>query len=196
MFKKIVCALSIITVLALTGCGKNNDTQNNQVENNQVENSQVEETTPVDYAAQLEEIHTAVKEAYGENYGPSMPYDAQMLADMFGLTEDMYDVVIAEGPMMSAKVDTFIAVHPTEGNKEAVVEALNNYRKVQIEDTFQYPANLSKIQASEVREMGDYVFFFMLGYTDEMFETEEEQIAEFQKLNQIAVDAIEGVLNK
>lgn len=193
MFKKIVVALSLVAVLGLTGCGKANNSSNT---NNAGQNNQVESSEPVDYAAQLEEIHTAVKEAYGENYIPSMQFDSETLEAVYGITPDMYDEAVAEGPMMSAHVDTFIAIHPTEGNKQAVVDALNAYRDTQINDAFQYPNNLLKLQASEVREMGDYVFYFMLGTTDEMYENEEDQIAAYQNLNQIAVDAINGVLNK
>ena len=192
MFKKIVVSLSLVVVLSLTGCAKtSNSNQNNAGQNNQAESNE-----PVDYAAQLAEIHTAVKEAYGENYIPSMEIDAATLESVYGITEDMYDVVIAEGPMMSVHVDTFMAIHPTEGNKEAVVDALNAYRDYQINEAMNYPMNLGKIQASEVKEIGDYVFFLMLGTTDEMYDTEEEEIAAYQELNQVAVDAINGVLNK
>lgn len=190
MFKKIVLTLSLVAVLGLTGCSKGN------TNNNAGQGSQTEATESVDYAAQLDEIHTAVKDAYGENYIPSVEIDATVLADSYGITEDMYDHVIAEGPMMSVHVDTFIAIHPTEGNKQAVVDALNAYRDTQINDTLQYPMNLMKIQASEVKEIGDYVFFLMLGTTDEMYDTEEEEIKAYQELNQIAVDAIEAVVNK
>lgn len=190
MFKKIVLTLSLVAVLGLTGCSKGN--ANNNVD----QGSQAETTDPVDYAAQLDEIHTAVKDAYGENYIPSMEIDATVLADVYGITEDMYDVIVAEGPMMSVHVDTFIAIHPTEGNEQAVIDALNAYRDTQINDALQYPMNLVKIQASEVKEIGDYVFFIMLGITDEMYDTEEDEIKAYQELNQIAVDAIEAVLNK
>lgn len=193
MFKKIVVALSLVTVLSLTGCGKTNNANNS---NYAGQNNQVESSEPVDYAAQLEEIHTAVKDAYGENYIPSMEFDAATLESVYGITEDMYDAVIAEGPMMSVHVDTYIAIHPTEGNEQAVVDALNAYRDTQINDALQYPMNLLKLQASEVKEIGDYVFFFMLGTTDEMYDNEEDEIAAYQELNQIAVDAINGVLNK
>lgn len=192
MFKKIVVSLSLVVVLSLTGCAKTgNAGQNNAGQNNQVESSE-----PVDYAAQLEEINTAVKEAYGENYLANTEIDAATLESVYGITEDMYDAVIAQGPLMSVHVDTFIGIHPAEGKKDAVVEALTAYRDYQINQAMNYPMNLGKIQASEVKEIGDYVFFIMLGTTDEMFDTEEEEIAAFQELNQVAVDAINGVLNK
>lgn len=188
MFKKIVLTLSLVAVLGLTGCGKTN--------NSTGEGNQVESNETVDYVAQLDEIHTAVKDAYGENYIPSIEFDAETLESVYGITADMYDAVVAEGPMMSVHVDTFIGIHPTKGNEQAVIDALNAYRDTQINDTMQYPMNVMKIQASQVTEIGDYVFFLMLGTVDEMFDDEAAELAAYEELNQVAVEAINGVLNK
>lgn len=185
MFKKIIVSLSLAVVLSLTGCS---NTNNSNGSNGQVE--------VVDYAAQMEEIHTAVKDAYGENYIPSMEIDAATIESIYGIKPDMYDEIIAEGPMMSVHVDTFLAIHPTEGNKQAVVDALKAYKDYQINEAMNYPMNMTKIQASEIKEIGDYVFFIMLGTTDEMYESEEQEIAAYQELNQIAVDAINEVIKK
>ena len=58
----------------------------------------------------------------------------------------------------------------------------------------QYPMNLPKIQASEVKVYGDYVFFIMLGAADEEGLDEEAALKFYQEQNQVAVKAIEGVL--
>lgn len=188
MFKKIVMTLALVAVLGFTGCSKTNT--------NAGQNSQTEANENVDYAAQLDEIHTAVKNAYGENYLANMPFDAETLENVYGISEDMYDVIVAEGPMMSVHVDNFIAVHPTEGKKQAVVDALTAYRDDQINNSLQYPMNLMKLEASQVKEVGDYVFYVCLGSTNEMFEDEAAELKAYQELNQVAFDAIDGVLNK
>lgn len=144
----------------------------------------------------LNGIHTAVKEAYGENYIPSQAFDEITLQEVYGLSSDMYDAIIAEGPMISMHVDTFIAVHPTEGNFDNVVAALEGYRKVLVEDTMQYPMNQIKIQASKVETVGDYVFFIMLGYGDDTLENEDEILASFEEQNNIAIDAIKNVIGE
>lgn len=144
----------------------------------------------------LNGIHTAVKEAYGENYIPSQAFDEITLKEVYGLSSDMYDAIIAEGPMISMHVDTFIAVHPTEGNFDNVVAALEGYRDVLVEDTMQYPMNQIKIQASKVETIGDYVFFIMLGYGDDTLENEDEILASFEEQNDIAIDAIKNVIGE
>lgn len=222
--KKYLFVLAVIAVLGLTACGNKNE--NGNEENNNpvvtdtpdnnvgVDDGQEEDTddvspdeTPEDsnegnavineeQQEALDEIHTAVKEAYGENYIPSQAFDEITLKEVYGLSNDMYDAIIAEGPMISMHVDTFIAVHPTEGNFDNVVAALEAYRDVLVEDTMQYPMNQIKIQASKVETVGDYVFFIMLGYGDDTLENEDEILASFEEQNDIAIDAIKNVIGE
>lgn len=187
MFKKIVLTLSLVAVLGLTGCSKTNTGD---------EGTKVEANENVDYEAQLNEIHTAVKEAYGENYLANMPLDSEILESVYGVSSDLYDAVVADGASMSVHVDTFIAIHPTQGNEQAVYDALNAYRDTQVNDAMQYPSNVPKLQASVVTQKGGYVFYIALGTTDEFYEDEAEAIAVYEELNKIALDAIDSVLNK
>lgn len=171
-----IAALAAVMVIGLgiTGCGKKEGT----------------ETKTVD----IEKIHTAVKEAYGEDYIPNMPYDSQMFTDVFGVTEDMYDSYIAEGPMISTNVDTFIAVDAKEGKGEAVEEALNKYRTYLQEESMQYPMNMPKVQAASVVRHGDYVFFVMLGIIpmDTLDEGDEASLKKAEENNQIGLDVIDS----
>lgn len=147
---------------------------------------------------ELDKIHTAVMEAFGEDYIPNMPYDKTAISELFGVSEDWYDYAVAEGPMISMHVDTFVAIHATEGNLENVQNALNNYREVLVNDTMQYPMNMLKIQGSKVVTSGDYVFFIMLGYLedDTAYDTDEAAIEAYAGLNQKAVDAINSILGE
>ncbi len=140
------------------------------------------------------ELRDAVKEAYGENYIPSMEYDADTLEALFGVSSDMYDEVIAEGPMISVHVDTLIIVKAKNDRVEDVRTALENYRNTQIETGMNYPMNVPKLQASEVAVFGNYVCYIMLGAIDESITDEGEMLTAFQEQNQIAVDVIEGML--
>lgn len=143
----------------------------------------------------LNQAYSAVKEYFGDDYIPSMAYDALSLQELFGLSPEWYDAVIAEGPMISVHIDKFVGVHATEGNVEQVAAALNAYRDSIISDLSQYPSNLVKIQGSVVETIGDYVFFSMLGMIDDMeFQEESDQIAEYQRLNQEAIAAARQVL--
>lgn len=155
--------------------------------NNTDENVSADET--------LNKVHDAVKAVYGENYIPSMPYDTVAMEELFGVKADWYDAVIAEGPMISVHVETFIGVKAKPDKVKEVSSALEAYRKTLIESSVQYPMNIVKVEASQVVTYGDYVFFVMLGFAEEGAEAEDEKAAleSAKKNNQLAVDAIEAV---
>lgn len=146
----------------------------------------------------VSEIQTAVKEAYGEAYTPNMDYDAQALESIFGVKADWYEEFIAQGPMMSAHVDTFVAIKAKEANVKDVVDALNSYRDYLVNDSMQYPMNQIKVQASRVEQVGNYVFFILLGEIPmEVEEQGDDAILTAAKEQaQIAVDAINKILTK
>ena len=116
------------------------------------------------------------------------------MKELFGINSDLYDSFIAEGPMISVHVDTFVAVKAKEGKGEEVAQHLNDYRDSQLNGAMQYPMNLPKIEASQVVRHGDYVFFVMLGTPSEEAEAQGEEAAlESAKENtQIAIDIIDG----
>ena len=100
--KRVVAVMMVLSLMvaALAGCQKESDNSDVKVE-----------------SGKLQEIHEAVKNAYGDNYIPSMPYDEVMLEDLFGIKQDMAKEIIAEGPMMSAQVDTFVGLEAADGIK-------------------------------------------------------------------------------
>lgn len=179
MKKKILSILLVAIMVITVGCGKKD--KNDGVSINEVP---------------LEDVHSKVKEAYGENYIPSMPLDETMLKETYGIDPEWYEEMIAEGPMISAQIDTFIAVKAKDEKAADVQNALNAYHEVLKQDTFQYPSNLVKIQAAKVVAYGDYVFFLMLGMIPmEVEEQGEDAILKaYEAENQKAIDAIEAVL--
>lgn len=146
--------------------------------------------------SELDTILAAVKKAYGDNYRAQISMSKDELSEIVGLKSNLYDAVIAEVPLMSAKVDTFIAVHPVAGKKAKVKQALTKYKKYLEEEVLQYPMNMPKVQASKVVTIGDYVFFIMLGEMNGTEEDEGKLLTFYEKQNDIAVKAIKKVLNK
>lgn len=147
--------------------------------------------------AELDAFHKKVKELVGENYIPSMPYDAVTMEELFGIKADWYDAAIAEGPMMSTHVDKLIAIHATKGNLENVQNAMKKYHESVLADTMNYPMNINRIQGSIVETVGDYVLFVMVGNIDEMkYEKEEDMIAAYKEQNQLVIDAAKETLVK
>ena len=195
MRKMILTAAAAMTVFTMmTGCQAKPAGDNGQTTQATVEQTTEEQTTTAAKEISLDEIHAAVKEAYGENYIPSAAFDEQGMKELFGINSDLYDSFIAEGPMISVHVDTFVAVKAKEGKGEEVAQHLNDYRDSQLNGAMQDPMNLPKIEASQVVRHGDYVFFVMLGTPSEEAEVQGEEAAlESAKENtQIAIDIIDG----
>lgn len=141
----------------------------------------------------LKAIHEAVKESLGEDYYPDSEMEFEMIENFTGIKEADLESYIAEAPMISMSVDTFIAMKAKEGKGDDVEAGLEKYRKYLVEESMQYPMNLAKVNAAKVVRHGDYIFFIMLGkYDDRLEATEEEQI-EFAKLE---IEKIEAVVNK
>lgn len=171
--RKYVWLICLLTAILLSGCGRN---------------GQMAEDV------NLTEVHGAVKEAYGDDYIPNMLYDSRTISELFGLNEDMYEEIIAEGPMMSFSADTFVAVRAKEGKSDEVREALESYRSYLINDSFQYPTNMIKVQASRVEQRGNYVFFILLGTIPAQAEEQGENavLQAAREQNKVAVDIIDS----
>lgn len=143
----------------------------------------------------LEKAVTAVKTEFGEFYGPSQDITAQQLEEVLGVDPTWVKDFVAEGPMFSMSVDTFIAVLVEGDHVDEVKEALEAYKLYQETEAFQYPMNMAKVKASEVVVRGNLVFFVMLGKYDDRTEATEEEYLTFAK-NEVkrAVDAIDEAL--
>lgn len=177
---KSIITLGLITALSLSimvGCSK-------------------KENTTGAASGQLTNVHEAVKKAFGESYVPSMPYDDVQLEEMFGVKKDLVKEFIAEGPMMSVHVDTFVGIEAKEGKADEVEAALKSYREKLISDSMQYPMNLPKIEASEVQKIDNYVFFMILGEIPMDAETEEDQLAAAKAEMKKATTAVQDTLKK
>ena len=142
----------------------------------------------------VSQIRDAVAEAYGENYFADYQMSEEEAGTLLQADTENWEEFIAEKAMISTRVDTFVAVKAKEGKAEEVQGQLESYQEYLKKDSMQYPMNLPKIQASEVKVYGDYVFFIMLGAADEEGLDEEAALKFYQEQNQVAVKAIEGVL--
>lgn len=198
MFKKTLALIIAVVVCGVIFIGCNN-TEIQTPDNNDDANV----TTPKAEVT-VTEIHNAVKEAYGEEYLPNMPLDAEMFETVYGVKPEWVEEAVAETPMISFNVDTFIVVKPTEGNHDNVFNALNAYADILKNGSLQYPANEGKVKAVQCYSKGGFVFLYMLGVLpdDVIFaEGEAEEIFELQyqtalKNNQKATDAINAILGE
>lgn len=146
-----------------------------------------------DKIVSIEDIHNSVKKSLGENYYPNMEMNIELLEGLVGLKSADIETYIAEMPMISAQVDTFIAIKAKDGKIKDIQNSLDTYRKGLINDSMQYPMNIAKVQSSKVVIKGDYAFFLMLGQIDEREDITEEEALEFAKSE---IKKLEDVINK
>lgn len=208
MKKLAVLMLTMVMSVSVVACGGNDTNDNNgtsagtesgatdnTVADNAGDNNADGESVFSDVP--MADLKTAVTDILGENYWPAMALDAQMLSDMCGITEDMYEDFLAEMPMMSAHIDTMIIIKAKEGQVEAVEEALNTYRDSLVENSL-YPSHVAKSQASRIEVFDNYVCFVLLGGdTTSVEEQGEEAIITYcQEENEKAIDAIRTALTE
>ncbi|WIV13737.1 DUF4358 domain-containing protein [Proteiniborus sp. MB09-C3] len=141
----------------------------------------------------LKEIHSAVKEAFGEDYHPNRELTAEEIENFTGIKEAEIESFIAETPMISVNIDTFMAIKAKENKGSEIEESLEKYRKFLVEESVQYPMNIAKVNAAKVVRHGDYVFFLMLGKLDDRQEATDEERLEFAKAE---VQKAEEAINK
>lgn len=202
MKKLAVLMLTAAMSVSFVACGGSQDT-NDTSDTNNVQNTGDMQETGADNSSgafsdvSMETLKTAVTDMLGEEYWPEMALDAQMLSDICGITEDMYDDFLAEMPMMSAHIDTMIIIKAKDGQEEAVEEAMNTYRDSLIENSL-YPSHVLKSQASRIEVFDNYVCFVLLGgdITAVEEQGEEETITYCQEQNEKAIDAIRVALTE
>lgn len=133
----------------------------------------------------------------GGDYWADAELAPELLDDWYGISDDMYEEYYGQTPMISANVDTLIVVKAAEGKLADVEGALDTYRESMVQDTFQYPINIPKIQVSEIRTFGNYVCFVQLGADMDGIEDDDEAaIKACQEMNGCALSAIEKELTK
>lgn len=179
----LVVAVGGLVAVSATGCSQKNQSGT--------------DTETVQNSPEPDAVYEAVKAAYGENYLPNMRLTDEEAEARYGITSDLYTSVIAEVPMISAQVDELVLIKAKdEAARDTIEETMTAYQNVLKEDTFQYPANQLKIQASQVYVKGDYVCFLMLGVLDNemMQQADEGKVIEAYKAeNEKAVSAIDAL---
>lgn len=216
-----------LMVLSLTACG-NNDAQEENTgdttsimentdgiieENEDVPgNTEMEETTEggdeivdgvvgdvVDnWTDEMRGLRDAVMGVLDTDYLPDTAMDVDVVAERYGITEDMYDDIFAESFSDNTNVDTLLIVKAKDDKVEDVQNALNAYRDAMLEDTMQFPVNVVKIQGSKIETIGNYVILAMLGgdNTAAMDENEDAAVRHSQEHNDKAIEAIRGAIEQ
>lgn len=141
----------------------------------------------------LDKTVAKIKEAYGDDYGPNMELSKDQLEEVYSITMDNVSYFIAEGSMMTNSTDMLIGLIAKDGKVNEVQQEVEAYREYLLNDSFQYPMNMPRIQASEVIVNENIVFFIVLGKIDDREDVSEEELLAFAtEQTQIAVDVIQS----
>ncbi len=160
-----------------------------------------EQEETVDYEQMVQNIYQAVVENYGSAYLPELQVQGEsfFMEDTLKLDASWYDVAIVEVPMMTNNADMFAIVHATEGNLENVKKAFDDYKDYLVNESFQYPSNMPKVQSAVVEVLDDeYVVFSILSglaYVD-MEETDETVLlTAYEESSRVAVGIAAAVIS-
>lgn len=138
-------------------------------------------------------IAEKIMEAYGDNYLPNMDIPSEMIQSLIGLEAESYTEIFAQQPMISAHPDILIIAKAASGKTDEVKSKLEQYRDMLVNDAFQYPMNIAKVNASKVVASGDYVAFILLGAINEDVDSSEEEQAAFaEEQTEIGVNAFKA----
>lgn len=199
-------AVAAMLALSLTACNNDNGTgsEATTTAGAEVTTTASEETTPAvsddgettsedesdggnaDEASETQKILNNIREAYGDNYLPSMSIDNDTYESMFGISADLYSEAAGDMMMISTYPDTVMIFKAADGKFDDLLAAVNAYKDTVMANTMQYPINIEKVNATKVVTKDDYVAFLLVGAIDES----DEPSPEFaQEQVQIAVDA-------
>ncbi len=199
--KFLVTAATLAATVMLAACGNNANTNTTPTPNptqGAVQTPAPTDVPEVNHEQMMNNIHQAVQEAYGPLYSPSMQMqqDEFYMGDTLKLDASWYDRAIVEVMGMAVIPDTFILIHPTEGNLENVKNAMEAYKTTLTENSW-YPTTVDRAKGAITGVAGDYVYFVVLtASVDDMnYETSEQLSAACKESTQLAVNTIAGVIS-
>lgn len=112
--------------------------------------------------AGLTAFRDTLSELYGDMYYPDTELTKDEIAEEIGLDSSLYEEIYAENTAGKAHPDTFIAVRVKDGKAGEVRKKLRDYKQKLLDDS-DFAANADKVNAAEIVEAGDYMFFILAG---------------------------------
>ncbi|MDO5294230.1 MAG: DUF4358 domain-containing protein [bacterium] len=180
MKKGLVKLMACVMIMgSLVACGeKKEETKESTVKND----------------VKVETLTAAVAEKLGENYWPTDKITGSDAADLYQLTLDNAEEILAEVPKMAMNADMLLIVKAKEGKVEDVKKEVEALRQSKVDDVMQYPMNVQKIAASSVNVVGNYVVYVQLGGSAADLETDDEIRTGCEADNKTAMEVIENQL--
>ncbi len=141
----------------------------------------------------LTSFRDTLSDLYGDLYYPDTEMTEEQIARDVGLDSSLYEEVYAENTAQKAHPDTFIAVRVKDGKADEVRAKLESYKQKLLRDN-DFAANADKVNAAQVFEAGDYVFFVLAGDVEETEDAKDMGKA-FGDVVRRGVDAIRSAVS-
>lgn len=197
-----ILLLIIFTAIILTACTTAGLTNNeSRAYSNEEENAVNTLKAGSKYSKKsesMQSIKNAVIEILGDNYWPDATITKEELESETGITPDMYNDYMAEWQHTKTSIDMLIIIEAKEESLLEVEILLNKYREKQIGKYSNQIQNMSKVFASRIEIINNYICFVQLGAdTSQIPNTDKNAIiALCQEENEKAIDIIEKTILK
>lgn len=199
MRKHLIAVILISTLLIVSGCGDNGILPKNGQAYISDGNGEEEAVDTLQAGSKykivgpMDDLKDAVVNILGENYWPDTLLSAEELAERTGISENMYEDYLAEYQHTEAGIDMMILIKAKEDEVENVENYLNQYREILLKIYEQQPQNESKVFASRIEVIDNYICYVQLGADIASFNEEErdQMISHCQQENERALDIIE-----
>ena len=173
MKKLLMVGVSLMIILSLVACSKNEDNIKDNTNTPSIENNENTEDTTNNESNNEESSTSALAEIITNNRDKELndvigivdssdDENAELSFSMLGIEEsDMSEYAISLSPM-NIKAYCVAIVKPADGKKDAVKEAFKTFKSSQEQAFEQYLQDQYKIaQDAVLTEVGDYIVFAM-----------------------------------
>ena len=136
-----------------------------------------------------------VKEQLPNDYFANMPMTKEDIVARYNIPEGAVKFAYGEIPMISANIDTLVAVEAVDaGNAEIVKASFDNYIQVLKDDAFQYPKNAACIPAMKVITKDNYVF--LVGIFGDVMVGDEPTDESMLTIAKTTVDKVVSIIDE
>lgn len=200
----LILSVMLIGTASMNGCNhqSENMTEESRAYNNQSQDGEDEAVNTLQVGSKYRivtpmlELKEAVVEILGDDYWPDALLSEEELAERTGISENMYDSFMAEYQHSEAGIDMMIIIEAKEDSLSDIEQYLNEYRELLLKIYEQQSQNRSKVFASRIETIHNYVCYVQLGadITDLETQGEEKMVERCQQDNERALDMIEKMI--
>lgn len=200
----LILSVMLIGTASMNGCNhqSENMAEESRAYNNQSQDGEDEAVNTLQVGSKYRivtpmlELKEAVVEILGDAYWPDALLSEEELAERTGISENMYESFMAEYQHSEAGIDMMIIIEAKEDSLSEIEQYLNEYRELLLKIYEQQPQNKSKVFASRIEIIHNYVCYVQLGadITDLERQGEEKMVERCQQDNERALDMIERII--